>query len=151
VFAFKCLQVGLSVVYILKLAGIAMSHFSQIKTQIRNLDSLKSALSDLGVDWKSDAGAVRGYKGDTQAAAIVIEQPNGYDVGFAWNGQEYELVTDMQFWQLNHSVDHFLRQVTQRYAYHTVLTQTQTQGFQLAEEQQQADGSIRLVLQRWGA
>jgi hypothetical protein len=128
-----------------------MSHFSQIKTQIRNLDSLKSALSDLGLAWKSEHSPVRGYKGQTQTAEVVIEQANGYDVGFAWNGQEYELVADMQFWQLNHSVDLFLKQVTQRYAYHTVMGETQKQGFQLAEEQQQADGSIRLVLQRWTA
>lgn len=128
-----------------------MSHFSQIKTQIRNLDSLKAALSDMGVEWKSDASPVRGYKGQTQTAEVVIEQDNGYDIGFAWNGEEYTLVADMQFWQLNHSVDHFLRQVTQRYAYHTVLTQTHKQGFQLAEEHNQQDGSIRLVLQRWSA
>ncbi len=128
-----------------------MSHFSQIKTQIRNLDSLKSALSDMAVEWKSDASPVRGYKGQTQTAEVVIEQENGYDVGFAWNGEEYALVADMQFWQLNCSVDHFLRQVTQRYAYHTVLAQTHKQGFQLTEEQNQQDGSIRLVLQRWSA
>jgi Protein of unknown function (DUF1257) len=131
--------------------GVAMSHFSQIKTQIRNLDGLKSALSDMGLKWQSEAATVRGYKGQTETAAVVIEQANGYDVGFAWNGQEYALVADMQFWQLNHSVDHFLRQVTQRYAYHTVMAQTQQQGFQLTEEQQQQDGSIRLVLQRWSA
>jgi Protein of unknown function (DUF1257) len=128
-----------------------MSHFSQIKTQIRNLEGLKSALADLGLEWKSDATPVRGYKGQTETAAIVIEQSNGYDVGFAWNGQEYALVADMQFWQLNHSVDHFLRQVTQRYAYHTVKATTQQQGFQVTEEQTQQDGSIRLVLQRWSA
>ncbi|MBE9030556.1 DUF1257 domain-containing protein [filamentous cyanobacterium LEGE 11480] len=128
-----------------------MSHFSQIKTQIRSLDSLKSALADMGIEWKSGAAPVRGYKGQTQTAEVVIQQDNGYDVGFAWNGQEYELVADMQFWQLNHSVDHFLRQVTQRYAYHTVMTETQSQGFQVAEEQSNEDGSIRLVLQRWSA
>jgi hypothetical protein len=128
-----------------------MSHFSQIKTQIRNLDNLKSALSDLGIKWKPNASPVRGYKGQTQTAEVVIEQANGYDIGFAWNGQAYELVADMQFWQLNHSVDHFLRQLTQRYAYHTVLSETHKQGFQVAEEQKNPDGSIRLVLQRWGA
>jgi Protein of unknown function (DUF1257) len=128
-----------------------MSHFSQIKTQIRNLDALKSALSDLGLAWQADATPVRGYKGQTQTAAVVISQANGYDVGFAWNGQEYELVADMQFWQLSYSVDRFLAQVTQRYAYHTIVAETSHQGFQIANEQQQQDGSIRLVLQRWSA
>jgi Protein of unknown function (DUF1257) len=131
--------------------GKAMSHFSQIKTQIRNLDSLKSALSDMGLNWKTDATPVRGYKGQTQTAEVVIAQENGYDVGFAWNGEAYALVADMQFWQLNYSVDRFLSQVTQRYAYHTILGETRQQGFQIAEEQKNQDGSIRLVLQRWSA
>jgi Protein of unknown function (DUF1257) len=128
-----------------------MSHFSQIKTQIRNLDSLKSALSDLGLNWQAESTPVRGYKGETATAEVVIQQENGYDVGFAWNGQEYALVADMQFWQLNYSVDRFLSQVTQRYAYHTILGETSQQGFQVTEEQKNEDGSIRLVLQRWGA
>jgi Protein of unknown function (DUF1257) len=128
-----------------------MSHFSQIKTQIRNLDSLKSALSDLGLNWQAESMPVRGYKGETATAEVVIQQENGYDVGFAWNGQEYALVADMQFWQLNYSVDRFLSQVTQRYAYHTILGETSQQGFQVTEEQKNEDGSIRLVLQRWGA
>jgi len=128
-----------------------MSHFSQIKTQIRNLPSLESALSDLGIDWKSGPREVRGYRGQTTQAEIAIAQDNGYDIGFRWNGQEYELVADLQYWQQNLTVNGFLNQVTQRYAYHTVMNETTKQGFQVAETQKQADGSIRLVLQRWAS
>jgi len=126
-----------------------MSHFSHIKTQIRNLESLQSALSDLGVDWKSGSREVRGYQNQTRTAQVTIPQDNGYDVGFSWNGQEYEMVADLQFWQQAWSVDRFLSLVTQRYAYHTVVTTTSQQGFQVSEQQQNQDGSIRLVLQRW--
>ncbi|BAZ05511.1 DUF1257 domain-containing protein [Calothrix sp. NIES-3974] len=128
-----------------------MSHFSQIKTQIRNLDSLQEALTDLGIDWKSGSRPVRGYRGQTHEAEVTIEQENGYDIGFRWNGQEYELVADLQYWQQDLSVDGFLRQVTQRYAYRTVMKETARVGFQVAEEQQNPDGSIRLVVQRWSA
>lgn len=128
-----------------------MSHFSQIKTQIRNLVSLEAALTDLGIEWKSGPQAVRGYRGQTRDAQIAIEQENGYDLGFSWNGKEYELVADLQYWQQNLSVDGFLSKVTQRYAYHTVLSETAKQGFQVSEQQQNADGSIRLLVQRWSA
>jgi hypothetical protein len=128
-----------------------MSHFSQIKTQIRNLDSLKEALTDLGINWKPGTREVRGYQGKTHAAEVTIEQDNGYDIGFKWNGKEYELVSDLQYWQQNLSVDGFLRQVTQRYAYHTVVKETTRAGFQVAEQQKNKDGSIRLVVQRWSA
>jgi len=128
-----------------------MSHFSNIKTQIRNLPSLESALTDLGVDWKSGPRSVRGYRGQTRDAEVVVEQDNGYDVGFSWNGKEYELVADLQYWQQPWSVDGFLNRVTQRYALHTVMTETSKQGFQVAEQQHNQDGSIRLVVQRWSA
>ncbi len=128
-----------------------MSHFSQIKTKIRNLDSLKLALNDLGADWKAGPCDVRGYQGQTQSAEVVIAQDNGYDIGFRRNPEtsDYELVADLQYWQQPLTVEGFLSQVTQRYAYNTVVAETSRQGFQLAEEQVQKDGSVRLVVQRW--
>jgi Protein of unknown function (DUF1257) len=130
-----------------------MSHFSQIKTKLRNLPSLQQALNDAGVRWELGPKSVRGYQGKTETAEVVIEQDNGYDLGFRRNDEtgDYELVADLQYWQQPLSVDGFLNQVTQRYAYHTVLNESANQGFQVAEQVANADGSIRLVLQRWGA
>ena len=128
-----------------------MSHFSQIKTKIRHLNSLEAALTDLGIDWKPGLRQVKGYRGQTRNAEVTIEQENGYDVGFSWNGNEYELVADLQYWQQPWSVDGFLNRVTQQYAYHTVVQETAKQGFQIAEQQKNEDGSIRLLVQRWSA
>lgn len=128
-----------------------MSHFSNIKTQIRNLSSLKEALTDMEVDWKSGPVPVRGYQGQTRSAEVAIAQENDYDIGFSWNGKEYELVADLQYWQQPLSVDGFLKRLTQRYAYRTVLEETCKQGFAVAEEAKNEDGSIRLVVQRWSA
>ncbi len=130
-----------------------MSHFSQIKTKLRNLSSLQLALSDAGVSWQSGPKAVRGYQGDTETAEVVIEQANGYDVGFKRNEQtgNYELVADLQYWQQPLSVEGFINRVTQRYAYHTVINESANQGFQVAEQVDNKDGSVRLVLRRWGA
>jgi hypothetical protein len=126
-----------------------MSHFSTIKTQLRDLSALQSALNNLDVSWKAGPHPVRGYRGDRRSAEIVIEQDNGYDVGFSWNGAEYELIADLQYWQQPLTVNRFLSKVTQQYALSSVLSTTIDQGFQVSEQQQQADGSIRLVLQRW--
>jgi hypothetical protein len=125
-----------------------MSHFSQIKTQIRNLETLQNTLTDLGISWKPE-GSVRGYRGATVTAAVVIPQENGYDVGFSWNGREYELVADMQYWQQPWTVERFLQRVTQRYAIATVTQASEQRGFNLVHQQPQTDGSVRLVLERW--
>lgn len=128
-----------------------MSHFSNIKTQLRDLDTLKTALSNLGMEWQAGPSPVRGYQGQTVSAALVIRQENNYDLGFCWNGREYELVTDLQYWQQPLSVEGFLQKITQGYALETVLRESAQQGFQVAEQQTQADGAVRLVVQRWSA
>ncbi len=125
-----------------------MSHFSQVKTQIRTIEPLQKALTDLGLSWQPSASA-KSDRGQTVEAEIVIPQDNGYDIGFKWNGQEYELVADMHYWQQPWSVESFLNKVSQGYAVQTVMTESQNQGFTLTEQNHQQDGSIRLVLQRW--
>jgi hypothetical protein len=128
-----------------------MSHFSHIKTKIRNLGTLQGALTTLGIDWKAGPTDVRGYRGQTHSADVVIEQDNGYDIGFSWNGESYELVADLQYWEQMGSVDRFISKITQQYAFDTVMQETAKQGFQVAEQNKNTDGSIRLVLQRWVA
>lgn len=125
-----------------------MSHFSQVKTQIRTLEPLQKALTDLGLPWQSST-SVKSDRGQTVTAEVVIPQENGYDIGFKWNGQEYELVADMQYWQQPWHVESFLNKLSQRYAVQTVMTESENQGFALTTQTHQADGSIRLVLQRW--
>ncbi|MGD1906417.1 MAG: DUF1257 domain-containing protein [Leptolyngbyaceae cyanobacterium] len=127
-----------------------MSHFSHIKTRLRNLEVLQLALTDLDIEWQSGPAKVRGYQGQTCSVDLVIEQSNQHDIGFAWNGQEYALVSDLQFWQQPLSVDGFLQLITQRYAYHTILHETAQRGFEVADQQQRKDGSICLLVQRWG-
>jgi Protein of unknown function (DUF1257) len=128
-----------------------MSHFTQLKTQLRDLTHLAQALDDLNLPYEQGQVVVRGYKGETRTAHIVLRQENQHDVGFAWNGQSYELVADLQYWQQPWTVERFLAKVQQRYAYNTILDTCTHQGFQVATEESHTDGTVRLVLQRWSA
>ena len=85
-----------------------MSHFSKIKTTLKDLTLLKKALTDLSVNWDTEVKQIRGYKDQTDFANLVIKQNNNYDIGFTWNGFEYQLVADLQFWQQPWSVESFL-------------------------------------------
>jgi len=133
----------------IKLHVSAMSHFSKIKTSLKDLHLLQKSLHDLGISWDETLQTVNGYKSQKCFANLVIKQNNNYDIGFTWNGTEYQLVADLQFWQQPWSVELFLDKVTQRYAYNSILKTTQIQGFQTVEEVVQENGSIRLTLQRW--
>lgn len=124
-----------------------MSHFTLVKTQLRDLEKIKTALTDLGYTVKP-AGVVRGYRHNTVAADIVVDTGTAYDLGFIKKGDNVELVAD--FWGLKLDRQEFLNTVTQRYAYLVVLEQAQARGFDTVAEEIQPDGSIRLVMQRWG-
>ena len=128
-----------------------MSHFSKIQTSLKDLDLLKKSLSDLSIHWEPELNRVRGYKEQTTFANIVIKQANNYDIGFSWNGFEYQLVADIQFWQQPWSIELFLDRVSQRYAYNSIVESTSNQGFQTVNETVQEDGSIKLTLQKWNA
>ena len=128
-----------------------MSHFSKIQTSLKDLDLLKKSLSDLSIHWEPELNRVRGYKEQTTFANIVIKQDNNYDIGFSWNGFEYQLVADIQFWQQPWSIELFLDRVSQRYAYNSIVESTSNQGFQTVNETVQEDGSIKLTLQKWNS
>ena len=126
-----------------------MSHFSKINTTLKDLTLLKKSLTDLSVNWNTEVKQIKGYKNQTSFANLVIAQNNNYDIGFSWNGFEYQLVADLQFWQQPWSVELFLDKVTQRYAYHSILETTEKQGFKAIEEVNLEDSSIYLTMQRW--
>jgi len=130
-----------------------MSHFSTVKTQLRKKEFLKQALLDLGYVPNEGENLVRGYRGQTVKAEMIVEMNTGADIGFRWNegSKSYELVTDLDLWKQTIPVERFLAQVTQRYALNTVLDSTAQEGFQVSEQKNNLDGSIELVVTRWDA
>ena len=126
-----------------------MSHFTRIKTKLYNLETLKKSLSDLNVAWTVQATSVRGYQNATHEAELIIQQNNNHDIGFKWNGTEYELVTDLMFWSQETSVDKFLNRINQRYAYNSIIGVSEKEGFNFTQTETSEDGSIRLVLRRF--
>jgi hypothetical protein len=126
-----------------------MSHFTKIKTNLKDLELLKISLTDLGIIFNATSEIVKGNKDQNQYVDLVIKQSNNYDIGFSWNGNEYQLITDIQFWQQSCPIDMFLNRLTQRYAYNSINKICGFKGFQMVEELKQENGSVKLTLQRW--
>ena len=125
-----------------------MSHFTKIKTKLYDREIIEKSLSDLSIEWESGIGTLRGYKDQEQSADIVIRKSNNHDIGFKWNNNEYELVADLMFWNQSYSVDKFLNQVHQRYAFNLITKVSEEQSLQFVESENQEDGSIRLLLRK---
>ena len=128
-----------------------MSHFSTVKTQLRESKPLFQALVDLGYLPKVGEKIVRGYRGQTVKAELTVEMGRGGDIGFRKNQSTntYELVTDLDLWKQPIPVERFLSQLTQRYAFNAVVSATEEEGFEIAEQKRNIDGSIELVVTRW--
>lgn len=128
-----------------------MSHFSTVKTELRDLTSLVDALTDMGHSPRQGELQVRGYRGQTVTAQLAVAQENGTDIGFRWNAEtgSYELVTDLELWKQPVPVERFLAQLNQRYALRSILAATAEEGFQVSEQTNTQDGSIELVVTRW--
>jgi hypothetical protein len=128
-----------------------MSHFSTLKTELRDRDALIEALRDLGHQPECGERSIRGYRGQTEVAELAVVPEAGGDIGFRWDAVhgQYELVTDLDLWRQPVPVERFLAQLTQRYALRTILAASMAEGFQVQEQTQHLDGSIELVVSRW--
>ena len=128
-----------------------MSHFSTIKTQLRESDPLIKALNNLGYIINQEENFVKGYRGKFTAVDISMNLPGETKVGFKWdnNSNAYELVTDLDLWKFELPVERFISKVTQMYAYQTIISKTKEDGYQIVEEKNTNDGSIELVLTKW--
>ena len=128
-----------------------MSHFSTIKTQLKDAEPLIKALNNLGYMINQEKKFVKGFKGKFTAVDISMNLPGNTNVGFKWdnNSNAYELVTDLDLWKFELPVERFISKVTQMYAYETIISKTKEDGYQIVEQKNQNDGSIELVLTKW--
>lgn len=126
-----------------------MSHFTHMKTRFQNLFYLEKALNRLNISHKQAETTTS--NSTICNVNLVIPQSNGYDIEFCWNGQEYELVVDMSFWEQPYPIESFIDRIAQQYAGEVVIGESQKIGFQPVKYQQNSDGSNTLILERWNS
>jgi hypothetical protein len=123
-----------------------MSHFTTIQIQIKDGDILYETLQELGYQVERNSN-IRGYLWKRTRADFVIRQPNGFDLGFRKNGDNYELVSD--FWGAQIDQKAFLEPILQTYAHKNLIASARKQGYAIEAQETLEDGTIRLVVGRW--
>jgi YbbR domain-containing protein len=125
-----------------------MSHFSTIKTKIKNKPQLLEALELLQYDVQEDQELINPI--NHQHEKVKVDISIGNDIGFRLNNNgEYELVADIQTWNQSIPPKRFVEKVTQQYARMTVHNQVKEMGFKVDEEWEMDDNSIELTVSRW--
>ena len=131
-----------------------MSHFTSVKTKIKNQVCLVRALKDLGYEVvEAEQGQtvqVRGYQGQKADGVMCIKASKTYDIGVRQNADgTYEFFADWWGVETTRGVaeEDFIKQVTRRYSYHMVKQEIEKKGWTLEEEKQGEE--IHLHVRTW--
>ena len=127
-----------------------MSHFSTIKTKIKDRKALLQALMLMGhpvfVDEKLENPT------DHQHEEVHVEIAVGKDIGFRWNDntKSYELVTDLQTWNQPVPVERFIDKLSQQYAIEVISAVARDEGYEIeSQDLNNTDQSVEMVVTKW--
>jgi len=123
-----------------------MSHFTTIQTQVRDIDALRAACTELGVTLESNTTA-RGYSGNKIKGEYVIRLNGPYDV--ALNRQQdgsYGLTADWWSGHVAREVGENYGRLLQLYGVHKASREARTRGFNVRRIPV-SDGGIKLVIE----
>ncbi len=131
-----------------------MSHLTQIKTSIKNVEVLKRVLSEMidsglnGILTNSkleENATIVDYFGKQRTAEFVIRRSKYNDFGFVLNENgEYEFVSDND---AKNKRD-FLAKLMPWYARENVIAALTSKGFEIESEIEE-DGTVKIVAGKW--
>lgn len=122
-----------------------MSHFTTIKTQIKDVAALRSAITELGLELLQNSNA-RGYVSQTMKGDYVVRLKGPYDI--AVNRQPdgtYGLTTDWWDGHVAKEVGPNFGRLLQLYGVHKATLEARKKGMSV-QRKPQPNGSIKLVL-----
>jgi len=122
-----------------------MSHFTTIKTQIKDLEALRSAVNEMGLTLIPNTVA-RGFYQQTLKGDYVIRLNGPFDI--ALNRQPdhtYGLTTDWWDGHVEREVGKGFGRLLQLYGVHKTTLEARKQGLAVMR-QPQANGNIKLLL-----
>ncbi|MEI6820016.1 MAG: DUF1257 domain-containing protein [Verrucomicrobiota bacterium] len=125
-----------------------MSHFTTIQTQIRDLEALRDASVELGLQLLANTKC-RGYAGVTRLAPHVIKLKGPYDIAVEpdkENPGSYGLTTDWWDGHVAKEVGTGYGRLLQSYGIHKTMREARTRGLRVSRKQEQ-DGSVLLTLE----
>jgi hypothetical protein len=122
-----------------------MSHFTTVKTQIKDIAALRSACAELGLAVKQDTQA-RGYYENKINGEYVIKLKGPYDI--ALNKQpdgSFGITADLWEGCVEKEVGKDYGKLLQLYGVHKATIEARKKGLSVLRRAQQ-NGSIKLVL-----
>lgn len=121
-----------------------MSQGVEIVVLVQGLAALFEAVAEAGAEYRQQRTQMQGADGKVQEVDYVVTDQSGAQVGVKVGaGEKVTLVA--------HGApgSALAGKVVQRYAYSKVTSELRAKGYQIAKEEKQPDGTVKVVLQRW--
>jgi len=122
-----------------------MSHFSDVKTQIKTTEDIRTCLKELGYTIV-ETNSVRGYGGTTVVVEFAVTtQQGGYQIGLRKGDDgNYEVIAD--WWGVKGIAEReFLSKLTAAYAERKIRAHAKRKGYRVIKEKA-AEGVITQLL-----
>ena len=125
-----------------------MSHFTTIKTEIRDPEILKKTLSDLKFEFQEN-GKISGYQGRVENADIVVKIFGSWYFGFNKSlGEENYEIRGANEVLKQKEIKESINLIRGEYAYRKIIHESRKRGFSLVQEERLRTGTIKLVLRK---
>ncbi len=122
-----------------------MSHFTTIKTEIRDAEALKAACAELGFGFLENAKA-RGFNGRTRPGDYVLRLKGPYDIAVAKTGNgAMALACDWWGGHVEKEAGKNYGRLLQIYGVHKTAAEARRKGYTV-RRRALADGSVKLVI-----
>ena len=123
-----------------------MSHFTTIKTQIKDLEAFKSACTEMGLPVLEKAQA-QGFYDNRLRAEYVIQLKGPYDIAVQKQKDgTFGLTSDLFAGHVEKEVGQNYGKLLQLYAVHKAMKEARRKGHLVTRSHKQ-DGAIKLVIQ----
>lgn len=122
-----------------------MSHFTTIKTQIKDIEAVKAACAELGLKVEKDAIA-RGYYGNDLKGEYVIRLKGPYDIALNRNATStFDLATDWYAGHVEREVGKEYRRLIQLYGVHKATIEARRKGWQVQRVQRGEEIHLTII------
>ena len=108
-----------------------MSHFTKVKTKIKDQILLIKTLDNLKINWYKNKTLINQFNNEKHLCEILTKQRNIQEIGLKKKSDYYELIYDETFWSLSFPISSFYEKITNYYALNLINKKLKENGFEI--------------------
>lgn len=108
-----------------------MSHFTKVKTKIKDQILLIKTLDNLKINWYKNKTLINQFNNEKYLCEILTKQKNLQEIGLKKKLDHYELIYDQAFWSLSVPISLFYEKITNYYALNLINKKLKENSFEI--------------------